>query len=178
MLLAYLLKLSVQQVLVLIASAREPVAFPILSRIMPSYSFSDHYFFRADGAPEHVARTREAAFAKLLKHWNSKWPRSLEYSAFLRQHFSDVRFAAGNRVFLPFKRKLDTWCDPCTVTDETQGPDIVDVDGHKLLDVAGSYGVNVCGYDMYKKVYHRRVGAGQGLWLRAGRGAPVAAGEH
>ena len=29
--------------------------------------------------------------------------------------------------------------------------DLIDVDGNRLTDVSGSYGVNVCGYDEYKR---------------------------
>lgn len=28
---------------------------------------------------------------------------------------------------------------------------LIDLDGHEQLDIAGSYGVNVAGYDRYKK---------------------------
>ena len=33
----------------------------------------------------------------------------------------------------------------------SEGPSVVDLDGNKTLDVSGSYGVNVCGYDNYKR---------------------------
>jgi hypothetical protein len=54
-----------------------------------------------------VAKQREEAFDAMQQHWNEKWPQSLETSAILRKSFSDLRFAAGNRVFLPFKKILD-----------------------------------------------------------------------
>jgi glutamate-1-semialdehyde 2,1-aminomutase len=91
------------------------------------------------------------AFEALNQKWTIKWKKSLETSAFLAQSFSDLRFMSSNRVFLPFQKKIEGWCDPCTVIDRVDGPYLVDVDGHRLLDVSGSYGVNVCGYDRYKK---------------------------
>ena len=36
------------------------------------------------------------------------------------------------------------------LTASSRGPELTDVDGGKALDVSGSYGVNVCGYDVYK----------------------------
>jgi glutamate-1-semialdehyde 2,1-aminomutase len=38
----------------------------------------------------------------------------------------------------------------CSLALTSEGPSIVDLDGNKALDVSGSYGVNVCGYDAYK----------------------------
>lgn len=35
------------------------------------------------------------------------------------------------------------------------GPVLIDVDGNELLDVSGSYGVNVVGYDGYKGFIER-----------------------
>ena len=34
---------------------------------------------------------------------------------------------------------------------KTEGASVVDIDGNSALDVSGSYGVNVCGYEAYKK---------------------------
>ncbi len=138
-------------VLTLTATSAPTLLFIPLSYLMPEYSFNDHDFFRADECPEEVAIKREASFTQLLRHWNAAYPQSLEISSFLSQSFSDLRFTASNRVFLPFKKKLDGWCDPCTVVREAAGVDLIDVDNHRLLDVSGSYGVNVCGTDMYKK---------------------------
>ena len=33
---------------------------------------------------------------------------------------------------------------------KTNGPEVIDIDGNKALDISGSYGVNVCGYEAYK----------------------------
>jgi glutamate-1-semialdehyde 2,1-aminomutase len=37
-----------------------------------------------------------------------------------------------------------------SVVHKSVGPELVDFDGSKMLDVSGSYGVNVAGYDLYK----------------------------
>jgi glutamate-1-semialdehyde 2,1-aminomutase len=138
-------------VLTLAATAPPSLMFIPLSHSMPRYSFNDREFFRADGCAEAVARKRETAFDALNQKWAIKWKKSLETSAFLAQSFSDLRFMSSNRVFLPFQKKVEGWCDPCTVIERTEGPYLIDVDGHRLLDVSGSYGVNVCGYDRYKR---------------------------
>lgn len=141
----------VLQILTLAATAPASLLFIPISHLMPRYSFNDREFFRADGCSEAVAQKREASFERLNQHWSQKWKKSLETSSFLAQSFSDLRFMSSNRVFLPFQKKVEGWCDPCTVIDRIEGPYMIDADGHKLLDVSGSYGVNVCGYDRYKQ---------------------------
>ena len=133
------------------ATAKLTVAFPLLPHLFPSYSFSRAKFFRADSPPEEVAARREAAFERMDKHWAAKWPKSGAISGKLRACFSDLRFAAGNRVFLPFAKILDQWCDPCTVVENVDRMNITDSDGHVSMDIAGSYGVNVVGYERYKE---------------------------
>ena len=139
--------------LALTATAQNPISsfFVPFSYVMPRYSFTDSEWFRADGCSEATAQRREAAFDNLQQKWNVKWPKSLQTSAFLAQSFSDLRFMSSNRAFLPFQKKLEGWCDPCTVVQRAEGPYLVDIDGNRLIDVAGSYGVNVAGYDQYKR---------------------------
>ena len=122
-----------------------------VSHLVPIYSFSRRMFFRADGCSEALAKKREKAFAALEARWKTKFKKSLEFSQKFREGFSDLRFAASNRVFLPFREHLKDWCDPTTIVEETKGMELKDVDGNVLTDIAGSYGVNVCGYDRYKE---------------------------
>ena len=39
------------------------------------------------------------------------------------------------------------------------GSNVTDVDGNRALDVSGSYGVNVAGYDVYKRCVAEGMGA-------------------
>mmetsp|Transcript_19571 Transcript_19571/g.33949 ORF Transcript_19571/g.33949 Transcript_19571/m.33949 type:complete len:671 (-) Transcript_19571:502-2514(-) len=139
------------ELMTLRAATPTPLIFPIVSHIMPRWAFNDHDFFRTDNPPEEIAQKRERAFEALAEKWKTKFPKSIELSAYLSDKFSDLRFAAGNRVFIPYQKKLEGWCDPCTVIDHADGTDLIDVDKHRLTDVSGSYGVNVCGYDEYKR---------------------------
>jgi len=140
------------RVLLLTARATAPTAivFRLASHFFPAYSYDERAFFAADRAPEKVQATRRDAFDKLSASWRQKWPHAAELGHFLRAHFSDLRFASSNRVYLPFNKLLGESFDPATVAEATEGPCIVDVDGQSLLDAAGSYGVNVCGYEAYK----------------------------
>jgi len=133
------------------ASFPASLIFTLLSHNFPAYSFSEERFFNTDNAPEEIVQKRKEAFYKLKEHWDKKWPQSIAMAGRLRGNFSDLRFAAGNRVFLPFKKMLDQWCDPFTVCESTDRMNLIDIDGHRQLDISGSYGVNVCGYDKYKE---------------------------
>eukprot|EP00511_Aplanochytrium_stocchinoi_P012615 CAMPEP_0204876124 /NCGR_PEP_ID=MMETSP1348-20121228/47461_1 /ASSEMBLY_ACC=CAM_ASM_000700 /TAXON_ID=215587 /ORGANISM="Aplanochytrium stocchinoi, Strain GSBS06" /LENGTH=615 /DNA_ID=CAMNT_0052032845 /DNA_START=274 /DNA_END=2121 /DNA_ORIENTATION=+ len=133
------------------ASTPTPLVFQLVSHVMPRYSFTREQFFRTDNPPEAIAQKRERAFDQMKQKWDAKWPKCVEMSAYLSESFSDLRFASGNRVFLPFMKHLENWCDPCTVVNAVDKTDLIDIDGHRLTDVSGSYGVNVCGYDRYKQ---------------------------
>lgn len=135
------------------ARATAPVAafFRMASLFLPAYSYDERTFFAADRAPDKVQARRRDAFEKLSASWKRKWPESGELAHFLRKHFSDLRFASSNRVYLPFNKLLEETFEPATIVEASEGPSVVDVDGQKLLDAAGSYGVNVCGYERYKQ---------------------------
>jgi glutamate-1-semialdehyde 2,1-aminomutase len=128
-----------------------------LSHVVPRFSYDRRKFFRADACPESVALKRERAYDAMCAAWSARWAKSAEMSSRLRRGFSDLRFAAGNRVFLPFAALLQApgSLDPCTVVERTERMHLVDVDGCRLMDVAGSYGVNVCGNELYKRFMAR-----------------------
>lgn len=138
--------------LLLTLRATSPMALlakPV-SYLVPRYYYSERQFFRADGCNEAVATKREAAFRALSQGYRTKWPESHRCSQELARSFSDLRFAAANRAFLPFARVLQANLDPCTVITATDKTDFVDVDGVRSTDISGSYGVNVFGYERFK----------------------------
>jgi hypothetical protein len=47
-----------------------------VSRLFPSFTFSDDYFFQADGCPPDVAAKRQKGFHALCDGWAKKWPKS------------------------------------------------------------------------------------------------------
>ena len=54
-----------------------------------------------------------------------------------------------------------------TIPSAGSGVDVVDLDGNSLMDISGSYGVNVCGYEMYKEFIETgwATASKQGLFL-------------
>src|SRR5262245_35030164 len=122
-----------------------------LSRWVKSLDYTGDDFFRADGAgPEWVQR-RKLAFEELRAVLEQRSKQARSWSEGVREGLSDLRFADANRVPFPFARRMREDFDLCTVVTASEGPRLLDLDGHWTLDVGGSYGVNVVGYDQYKE---------------------------
>jgi len=139
-----------QILLTLLATFPLQLTFPLVVNILPRFTIPRADFFTADGATDVVAKKREAALAKLEKRWLMKYPKCRQFGSSLKQLISDVRFTSG-RCFPPFNAVVNEHLDPSMALACTQGPCVVDIDGNKSLDISGSYGVNVCGYEAYKQ---------------------------
>ncbi|MFO0775700.1 MAG: aminotransferase class III-fold pyridoxal phosphate-dependent enzyme [Nitrospiraceae bacterium] len=138
-------------VTVLRAYSFTPKISRVLSRWVKTNDYSDEEFFTADGAETKVATLRAAALDRLSEHFRTEHARSAEWGRAVRDSFSDLRFTDAGRVPFPFARVMRERFDLCSVVTASEGPYLRDLDGHKDLDVTGSYGVNVAGYDRYKE---------------------------
>ena len=108
-------------------------------------------FLRADGAPERFAAQRKTALALLREDLESNRPESRDFADSIRNRLSDLRFADANRVPFPFAKLMRERFNVASVAHRSVGPYLEDLDGQRSLDVSGSYGVNVAGYDRYKE---------------------------
>jgi glutamate-1-semialdehyde 2,1-aminomutase len=136
-------------------SARALSPAPVLMRLLAPWartrSYSDEEFFAADGAGTPLVERRKAALDRLAGVLRSRHARSREWSDAIRESFSDLRFTDANRVPTPFARVMRERFDLCSVVTVSDGPRLRDLDGQWTLDVSGSYGVNVAGFDRYKE---------------------------
>ena len=128
-----------------------PVAARRLSRWVRTRDYTGDAFFAADGAGADVVATRKAALDRLSSAFRGRHARSFAWSAQVRERFSDLRFTDANRVPFPFARVMRERFNLATVVTASDGPRLRDLDGHWSLDVSGSYGVNVAGFDRYKE---------------------------
>eukprot|EP00667_Euglena_gracilis_P000616 EG_transcript_615 len=124
--------------------------FKPLSNLFPAVTYGRDTFFCADGASPEVAALREKSFNALSQSWTQKFGKSYAFADKLAKGFSDLRFANSNRVFPPFNELLSAAFKPTAVIERAERMYLEDVDGNRLLDISGSYGVNVCGYEQYK----------------------------
>eukprot|EP00929_Paragymnodinium_shiwhaense_P035936 TRINITY_DN19325_c0_g1_i1.p1 TRINITY_DN19325_c0_g1~~TRINITY_DN19325_c0_g1_i1.p1 ORF type:complete len:584 (-),score=137.42 TRINITY_DN19325_c0_g1_i1:308-2059(-) len=135
------------------ATVLGPLTWRPLSRLAVLRALEREEFFRIDGAPEDVAKTREAAFDKLSADWKKKWPKARETQEYLYKHFSDLRFkASGFESTHPiFQKVVNEALDMICVVEKSEGVELTDVDGVKYLDGSGSYGVNCFGFTKTKE---------------------------
>ena len=117
---------------------------------LPFYSYDEQRFFACDGASSEVVDKRRAALARLAEHFRAGSPRSVAASAALEEGLSDVLFTDSYRVPFQFRDYVRQHLRVGAVVEESRGTKLRDLDGHWAYDVAGSYGVNLFGYDFYK----------------------------
>ncbi len=86
----------------------------------------------------------------MAEFFRAEYSRSRAWGDAIRDSFSDLRFTDTNRVPFPFVRFMREHFNLCSVVTESDGPRLLDLDGHWTLDVSGSYGLNVAGFDRYK----------------------------
>ncbi len=121
-----------------------------LSNCVKSNDYSEEEFLRADGAEERWVKERKQALERLAVFVRGQNQRSITWANAIRDGFSDLRFTDANRVPFPFMRVMREKFDLCSVVTASQGPRLRTLDGQLALDVSGSYGVNVAGFDRYK----------------------------
>ncbi|HKE12117.1 MAG TPA: aminotransferase class III-fold pyridoxal phosphate-dependent enzyme, partial [Myxococcota bacterium] len=122
-----------------------------LSHWVRARDYTGDAFFLADGAQDRWLERRRAGLERLAATLRERAPDSIDWGKSLREGFSDLRFADANRVPFRFARVMRETFDLSTVVTRSEGPRLRDLDGRWNLDVSGSYGVNVAGYEQYKE---------------------------
>src|ERR1700719_2767440 len=152
---ALLLRFVLQQitttVLTLRASALAPSVSRRLSGWVKSLDYLEHDVWSADGAGERWVERRKDAINRLAAYFQDHCAKSIAWGNEIRNSFSDLRFTDANRVPFPFVRTMREKFSLCSVVTESKGPRLRDLDGNWNLDVSGSYGLNLAGFDHYKE---------------------------
>jgi glutamate-1-semialdehyde 2,1-aminomutase len=133
------------------ARSLTPACARLLSGLVRARAYTDETFFTADGAPPELVATRKAGLDRLAASVRARRQQSLAWSASVRDGFSDLRFTDANRVPFPFAPVMRARFDLASVVTASDGPRLRDLDGNWSLDVSGSYGFNVAGFDRYKE---------------------------
>ncbi|KAH8098575.1 N2-acetyl-L-ornithine:2-oxoglutarate 5-aminotransferase [Aureococcus anophagefferens] len=136
------------------ADADVHVADPYGSRLgaaARSYSFTGKAYFNSDGCSDAIAARREKGANALAQRFDALMgAKAKQLNDTLVAGLSDIRFTDTNRVPFQFQKETRARYRVASITQSSEGPVLVDVDGGRAIDVSGSYGVNVCGYDAYK----------------------------
>jgi glutamate-1-semialdehyde 2,1-aminomutase len=118
---------------------------------MPAFNQDARSFFQSDGADDAIARRRQAGFERLGTLFAERFPKTLALTRETRTGLSDLQFTSAYRVPFPFSKRVRETLGTGAFLDRSEGPVVIDLDGNRLIDLTGSYGVNLFGYDFYKQ---------------------------
>jgi glutamate-1-semialdehyde 2,1-aminomutase len=146
--------LLIRRLITFLVTLRATAWVPAVARRLSSWVSAHHYtgdsFFAADGAPVDLVNRRMRALDRLSDSIGVRFRQSTAWGNSVREEFSDLRFADANRVPFPFAPLMREKFNLTTVVTASDGPRLRDLDGGWSLDVSGSYGLNVAGFDRYK----------------------------
>src|SRR5262245_20349899 len=128
-----------------------------IAKLIPFYEFGEDRFFSSDDAPPEVARRREMAFEALAHDYEHRFANTIALKAEIKDAISDLQFTDTYRVPYQYSRMVRERLGAGPLLQSSQGVMLTDVDGNSFYDLAGSYGVNLFGYDFYKGCIERGV---------------------
>jgi glutamate-1-semialdehyde 2,1-aminomutase len=126
-----------------------------IAALVPFYEYGEEEFFSADSAPAEVAAQRRAGFMRLAALFAQRYPKTAELTASIQNSVSDLQFTARYRVPFQFSAFVRQHFKLGSILQSSSGAIVTDLDGNRLYDLTGSYGVNVFGYDFYKGCIER-----------------------
>jgi len=127
----------------------------LLARLVPYYEYDETQFFSADDAPPELVAKRRAAFTQLAALYAQRFARGAALTREVTSAVSDLQFTARYRVPFQFSRMVRQHLAVGVFLESSAGSTVTDLDGNRLIDVSGSYGVNLFGYDFYKECIER-----------------------
>jgi glutamate-1-semialdehyde 2,1-aminomutase len=127
----------------------------LLARWVRYYEYDDTRFFSADDPPAEVAAARRAGFTRLAQLYAQRFAKGAALTREVARSVSDLQFTLRYRVPFQFGRTVRQCLSSGTFLESSSGVTVTDVDGNRLFDVSGSYGVNLFGYDFYKECIDR-----------------------
>ena len=143
----------------------------LIARLIPFYEFGEDRFFSSDGARPEVAKRREMAFEALARDYEHRFANTIALKAEIKDTISDLQFTDAYRVPYQYSRLVRERLGGGPLLRSSHGVMLTDVDGNTYYDLAGSYGVNLFGYDFYKACIERGV-------ARVGELGPVLGALH
>jgi glutamate-1-semialdehyde 2,1-aminomutase len=142
-----------------------------VASLIPFYEFSEEQFFRSDGAPAEIADRRREGFMRLARLYGERFVETRRLTAEAREGLSDLQFTDLYRVPFQYSRIVREHLQAGSFLQCSEGVMLTDLDGNRFYDLAGSYGVNLFGYDFYKSCIERG-------WERVRDLGPVLGGYH
>jgi glutamate-1-semialdehyde 2,1-aminomutase len=133
----------------------QPPIANLAAKLIRYYGFEEPHFFAADGAPTEIAAARRSGFETLARELRARAPKGIALGETLAHDVSDAAFTSAYRVPFQFREHVRRELPVPSFFVESHGARLKDVDGNWSYDLAGSYGVNLFGYDFYKDCIER-----------------------
>jgi len=121
-----------------------------VASLLPGYAYDEQRFFASDDAPPEVVERRRAGFKALATLFAERFPISAGMTAQARDAIPDLQFTGNYRVPFQYSPYLREHLKTGSFLAASSGVTVEDLDGNVFLDLTGSYGVNLFGYDFYK----------------------------
>jgi glutamate-1-semialdehyde 2,1-aminomutase len=134
-----------------------------LAALIPFYEYDETRFFSSDGAPADIAARRRTGFERLSALYATRFAETVRRGAEAATGISDLQFTGAYRVPFQYSRYVREHLPSAVFVQSSAGVTVTDLDGNRLYDLSGSYGVNVCGYDFYKEAIERGAARVRGL---------------
>src|SRR5215211_5949445 len=119
--------------------------------LIPFYDYDEERLFRCDDAPEEIVARRRCGFTRLSQLYRERYQKAIGLAAEAKMAMSDLQFTSAYRVPFQYSSFVRQHLQAGVFVQSSSGVMLTDIDGNRLYDVAGSYGVNVFGYDFYKE---------------------------
>jgi glutamate-1-semialdehyde 2,1-aminomutase len=122
---------------------------------LPFYEYDEAAFFSSDAAPPEIAATRRRGFMRLAALYRERFANSVQATDAVRDIVSDLQFTGAYRVPFQYSRVVRQYLPMGAFVASSAAVSVTDLDGNSFFDLTGSYGVNVFGYDFYKRCLER-----------------------
>jgi glutamate-1-semialdehyde 2,1-aminomutase len=126
-----------------------------LAALVPFYDYDEARFFCSDGAPAEIAARRRTGFERLAALHRTRSAETIRRTAEAAAGISDLQFTAAYRVPFQYSRYVRAHLPAAAFLRSSEGVSVTDLDGNRCYDLSGSYGVNLFGYDFYKRAIER-----------------------
>jgi glutamate-1-semialdehyde 2,1-aminomutase len=122
-----------------------------IAGLIPFFDYDGDRFFTADGADAALARRRREGFDRLSGEFQTRFAKTIALTKQTREGLSDLQFTGRYRVPFQYSRIVRERLPAGVFLQSSAGVMVTDLDGNEFYDLTGSYGVNLFGYDFYKK---------------------------
>jgi len=122
-----------------------------LASFVPYYEYGEPEFFCTDDAPVEIAARRRDGFMRLSALYRTRFAITAEKTAEVAEGISDLQFTDAYRVPFQYSRFVRQHLRSSWFLKSSAGVTVTDLDENTFYDLTGSYGVNLFGYDFYKK---------------------------